>query len=93
MVGPQHGAALAPGAEGDVEVGRGVGHHLDAGRDLLVPLLHDVDDVGAVGRQQAHVGPRDPLRQRRVRLLDQSEVRSVVWTNHSSPGTCLSRRT
>ena len=43
--------------------------HLDAGRDLLVALGHDVDDIGAVGLQETHVRPGDPLGQGPVGLL------------------------
>ena len=43
--------------------------NLDAGRDLLVALGHDVDDIGAVGLQETHVRPGDPLGQGPVGLL------------------------
>ena len=43
--------------------------HLDAGRYLLVALRHDVDDIGAVGLQETHGRPGDPLGQGLVGLL------------------------
>ena len=43
--------------------------HLDAGCDLLVALGHDFDDVGAVGLEETHGRPSDPVSQGPVGLL------------------------